>query len=212
MNFPVIGVTGLPCSGKSHAAGLLASGAVPGLPPGELLKADDMGHEVLTRPDVVRELRARFGEDAFASAEPSAVRGAIAERVFADPATLVWLEGLIHPLVLAGIDAALERNRGRRPVVMEAALLVASGMDRRCDRLLLIEADFGTRLRRAAARGWDREELLRRERRLLPLFETAKKGSNARMMRIVQNDGDDGLITRLCSALDGLPEKTPMKG
>ncbi len=198
---PVIGVTGLPCSGKSHVAGLLASGAVPGLPPGELLKADDMGHEALTRPDVVRELRARFGAAAFASDEPSAVRRAIAERVFADPPALLWLEGLIHPLVIADVDAALERNGKRRPVVMEAALLFAAGMDSRCDRVLLLEADFGTRLSRAAARGWDGEELRRRERRQIPLFEAAKQAPNARMIRIVQNDGDDGLVERLCSAL-----------
>ncbi len=203
---PVIGVTGLPCSGKSHVAGLLASGAVPGLPPGELLKADDMGHAVLTRPDVVQELRARFGERAFPSDEPSAIRRVIAERVFADPAELLWLEGLVHPRVIAGVDAALERNGNgaRRPVVMEAALLFAAGMDKRCDRVLLVEADFKTRLGRAAARGWDEDELLRRERRQLPLFTAAAKAPNARTMRNIRNDGGDGLIESLRSALDDL--------
>lgn len=209
----MIGVTGLPCAGKSHAAELLASGGVPGFPKGTLLKADDMGHEILTRPDVMISLREYFGEAFFPSngpANPAAVRRAIAERVFADADALRWLEGLIHPLVRRDVDAVV--RSAAAPVIVEAALLFAAGMETRCDRVLLIEANFETRLRRAALRGWDREELTRRERRQIPLFENAMNGAYAskihRVQNDVQNDGGGGLVERLRAAL----EQTPSKG
>lgn len=202
--YPVLGVTGLPCSGKSYAADLLASGAIPGLPAGELLKADDIGHDVLLRPDVVKELRARFGDEPFADPEPAAIRRAIAGRVFGDRAALEWLEGVVHPRVAAEVDAAMARNRGLRPVVMEAALLFVAGMDMRCDKVLLIEADFAVRLRRAERRGWDKAELERRERRQLPLFEAAKTGPSREKITVVANNADgDTLREALRAAVAG---------
>lgn len=204
MNFPVIGVTGLPCSGKSYAAGLLAAGEVAGVPPGELLKADDIGHEVLVRGDVAAELRKRFGDGLFAASDPATVRRAIAARVFGDAGALAWLEGVVHPRVVAEVDAAVERNRGKRTVVMEAALLFTAGMDLRCDAVLLVEAEFDTRLRRAAARGWGRDELERRERRQIPLFEAAKSGPDRDRLTTVRNDANDGaLAVRIAAALAG---------
>lgn len=193
MTQPVIGVTGLPCAGKSLAAELLATGAVTGVG-GILLKADDIGHAVLVRPDVVEALRGRFGVDAFRDAEPAAVRRAIAERVFANPDDLAWLESLVHPLVAAEVDRITDDAGGRRPVVVEAALLFAADMDRRCDRVLVVEAEFAVRLARAERRGWDRAELERRERRQLPLFEAAFSGPDRDKLAFVRNDADDGRL------------------
>ncbi len=202
MSFPVVGVTGSPCSGKSYAARLLVSGAAPGLPAGELLQADAIGHEVLLWPEVVRELRGRFGDAPFASPDPAAVRRAIADAVFGAPEELAWLEGVVHPRVVAAIDRAVAAHREARPVVIEAALLFAGGLDRRCDRVLLIEADFAVRLERARARGWDRAELERRERRQTPLFDAAKTGPARERVIVVANNTDgDALLERLRQAV-----------
>ena len=95
---PVIGVTGLPCSGKSYAARLLASGEATG-EAGELIQADNLGHAVLARPDVATTLRAHFGEDLGSEADAAAFRRRIAAKVFCDPGELAWLEGVVHPLV-----------------------------------------------------------------------------------------------------------------
>lgn len=200
--FAVVGVTGLPCSGKSLAAGLIARGEVPGFPAGRLFMADDDGHRVLERPEVVATLRRRFGDAAFRSDEPKDVRRAIAERVFTDPAELAWLEGVVHPLVVADSEAAIARERGVRPVVIEAALLFAADMDARCDRILLIEADFAVRLGRAARRGWSREELQRREMRQIPLFTAARERDSGARIVPVRNNGDiDELKQALSEAL-----------
>lgn len=189
MKLSVIGVTGLPCSGKSLAAELMAGGQVPGLPPGVLFKADDVGHQVLTRPGVVDKLRERFGKKAFQSEKPADIRRAIAERVFSDPAELAWLEKLVHPLVVSETDAVITEEQGKRPVVVEAALLFAADMDARCDRIVMVEADIAVRWARAAKRGWSREELQRRERRQVPLFTAAQDRESAERTVVVTNNG-----------------------
>ncbi|MCC8166397.1 MAG: dephospho-CoA kinase [Planctomycetes bacterium] len=210
MTRPVYGVTGLPCSGKSYAAGLLADGRVDGVQ-GVLFKADDVGHDVLTRPDVVLALRHRFGDEAIRDGDAAAVRRAIAERVFSDRRELVWLESLVHPLVTAEADAVIAANTAERPVVMEAALLFEAGMDDRSDVILLVEASFETRLARAERRGWNRAELERRERRQIPLFEAALQGRNRGKIIRVRNDADDdGLAGRIQDAL--VPFQNSLRG
>lgn len=196
----VIGVTGLPCSGKSYAAELLAAGAVAG-GPGELIKADDVGHAILLRPDIQDRLRERFGDDVIAPGAAAETRRRIASRVFNNPAELEWLERLVHPLVVEEEDRAVARAAGRL-VVIEAALLFAAGLERRCGRVLVVEADFATRLRRATARGWSREELERRDRRQLPLFAPDRLRDYETEIVVVRNDDDDGRLgERIAAAL-----------
>lgn len=202
MSGRVIGVTGLPCAGKSLAAELLASGAVQGVPRGVLLKADDLGHDILVRPEVVETLRRRFGGGVITGDDPAEVRRAIAAKVFTDPDELAWLERLIHPLVDAEVDAAVRKAAGGTPVIVEAALLFAAGTDRRCEVILVVEAGFDIRLRRAAARGWDRNELERRQSRQLSLFEEAWRGPDRGKLVSVPNDADDGMLAgRIALAL-----------
>lgn len=196
--FPVVGVTGLPCSGKSFAAELMAGGKVPGFPAATLFKADDDGHEVLTRPEVVGKLRERFGAEAIQSDGAAAVRRAIAEQVFSNPDELRWLEGLVHPLVVGDAERIIARDICDKPVVVEAALLFAAGMEERCDVVLMVEADISVRWARAAKRGWSREELRRRESRQAPLLIAAREKDAAGKIRVVENNGG---IQELTNAL-----------
>lgn len=256
--FPVIGITGLPCSGKSRAAELLAAGKVPRFGPGRLFQADNAGHDVLERPEVKARLRAHFGRQALTAATPDSgiepggaepkrqgfqpyqagqsgwtdqsgrfiqpqcqpgkrsgntpsstlpddpveFRKALAGLVFSNPDNLAWLESVVHPLVVSDTDAVLNEEQGKRPVLIEAALLFAANMDTRCDRIILVEADFAVRLKRAARRGWSREELQRRETRQVPLFTSARERDTAGRIRIVPNNGSiDDLIQALQKAL-----------
>lgn len=203
MSAMVLGVTGLPCAGKSFASKLLADGSVTGTP-GVLLKADDIGHDILVRPDVVAEMAKRFGSDLFVDAEAAGIRQRIAARVFGKPAELAWLESLVHPLVTAELDAAIAGAGKGTPVVVEAALLTAAGMDLKCDVVVVVEASFATRLRRAAKRGWDRDELERRDRRLAELFDPERlEPLDGKLVRVGNDADDDGLGVRLKNTLCG---------
>lgn len=193
----VIGVTGLPCAGKSFTALHIASGVIDGVKR-LLIKADDIGHEILLRADVQEKLHERFGEPfgdiEFAVSQQINMRKALAERVFVNAADLAWLEQLIHPLVtketIRLCGSARSASNGR--VIIEAALLFAAGMDRICGRILVIEADFNVRLARAASRGWDENELRRREERLIPLFDAAFAGSEKHRLARIDNSGPVG--------------------
>lgn len=199
----LLGVTGLPCSGKSLAAELIASGEIDGRK-SLLLKADEIGHRILLRPDVMAQLRGRFGDGVCDCGSPAAMRKAIAERVFANPDDLEWLEKLIHPLVAEETTRETEAHGGER-VVAEAALMFASGMEKRCDAVLVVEADFSVRLARAARRGWDKSELERREKRQLPLFEAAWNGAEKdKLARVVNNGSIEDLRENLRLVLAGL--------
>lgn len=133
---PVVGVTGLPCSGKSWAARLLADGTITG-EAGELVKADELGHVVLMRPEVREAVRRRFGDAVVSAGDERETRRRLAERVFANPAELSWLEGLLHPLIVRETEEVIRTAGGGRLVAVEAALLFAAGMERICDVVVL---------------------------------------------------------------------------
>lgn len=210
--FGVLGVTGLPCAGKSLAARLIAAGDVTGLP-GEWIQADGLGREILERPEMLEALARRFGGGTVAAGDPVETRRRVAERVFRNPEDLAWLEGMVHPLVAEETACRIRAIDGSRPVILEAALLFAAGMEECCDGILLIEAGFGTRLARAAKRGWNEEELRRRDGRIAPLFAAEALASVRARLRLVQNDADDGcLAERLRTTLEGWFFEVAKKG
>lgn len=197
---PVVGVTGLPCAGKSYVADLLVSSCVAG-EEGVIVRADDLGHDALRRPEIVARLAERFGR-AVLNRDGTIDRTGVARIVFADAGALAWLEGVIHPAVVAEAAARIAAVGRRRLVAVEAALLFAAGMDRACDLVLVVEAPWEVRLARAAKRGWDAAELARRESRLLPLFDSTRLAAcPAAIVTIENNAPDDELVERLRAAI-----------
>ena len=203
---PVIGVTGLPCAGKSLAAGLLSDGHATG-EKGIFLHADAIGHDVLRRPGVARMITGRFGPDVV---DPDGMidRAKVAARVFSDQAGLSWLEELVHPEVKAEVEETIRNNDGRALIALEAAPLFASGLDKLCDLVMVIEAPFEMRLKRAAARNWNENELRQRETRLLPYFTKEKLAScQARIITVQNTNNDGGLSESLAAALSKISER-----
>jgi dephospho-CoA kinase len=134
-----VAVTGGIGAGKSQALRSFARQGVP------VLSADDVVHELIRDdPEVRAALEDRFG---------TTDRRRIGEIVFADPAELDWLEGLLHPRVrvvqeewLTGLDAAV--------AVVEIPLLYETGGDARFDRVVVITAPAEVRAARTErARG-----------------------------------------------------------
>ncbi|MDR0363126.1 MAG: dephospho-CoA kinase [Planctomycetota bacterium] len=207
---PVVGVTGLPCAGKSFVANLLASGEVTG-EPGRALEADGIGHRILEDREVVAALVDRFGPRV-TDAEGRIVRAAMADIVFADPAELAWLERLTHPRIDAVVADFVRETAGRRMVIVEAALLFAAGLEKLCGLVLVVEADLAVRRRRAARRGWNAGELARREARLVPLFAEAGERDGGPRLAYIENNEENGhgeLTERLRRAM---AEATARKG
>jgi dephospho-CoA kinase len=163
---PVIGLVGGIGSGKSWVAQRLADHG------GAVFDADRVAKAALDEPDVQRCLVEHFGSGVVGS-DGRTDRKALAEVVFTDAGRRKQLEQIIHPIVAERRDAMIERAEADpevRFVVLDVPLLVEVGLYERCDRVVFVDADRPTRLRRVAeSRGWDEAELTRREKNQLPL-------------------------------------------
>lgn len=145
----LIGVTGGIGAGKSTVVdAFVHRGAVP-------FSADTAVHELYSDPDVVREVRARWGDDVLAP-DGSVDRSAIAAIVFTDEAERRWLEGLLHPLVgrawLRFVESQRVADEPPEFAVAEVPLLFEAGLEDRYDAIVTITAPLELRISRARAR------------------------------------------------------------
>lgn len=157
----VIGIAGGIGSGKSFVAKKLAE-----LAGGVVFDADAVAKGMLDRPSVQRQLIEWWGPEVIA-ADGRTNRGRIADIVFERPAEKHKLEAIIHPLVRAERELTKERLAGDaavRCLVMDTPLLFEAGFADDCDRIVFVDADPEVRLQRVrAGRGWDSQEMARRE-------------------------------------------------
>ena len=83
------------------------------------------------------------------------------------------LEGLIHPLVEQERRETIgraQRDPAVRAVVWDVPLLFEKQLDRQCDCVIFVHADRAVRLERLVRdRGWDENELDRREKKQMAL-------------------------------------------
>jgi dephospho-CoA kinase len=155
-----VAITGGIGAGKSEALAAFARHGAA------VISSDDIVHRLLQEDEQVREaLRGRFGDAVF-DEDGELDRGAIAEIVFADREALDWLEGLLHPRVVAEYLSWRERQAelDEPPPVTatEVPLLYEVAGQDRFDAVVVVTAPAEVRGARSEV---DAEE---REPRLLP--------------------------------------------
>jgi dephospho-CoA kinase len=143
-----------------------------------LVDGDAIGHELLREEDVREQLRARWGEGVFA-ADGGVNRDSVARIVFADPSELRALNEILHPRIRARMEREIQQaraDRAFRGVVVDAAVLFEARWDDLCTHTVFVGAPFDQRCGRIqAARGWDDQTLLRREKSQISLDKKAEK-------------------------------------
>jgi len=146
-----VGLTGGLAAGKSTVAAFFRElGAFH-------IDADLIAHALLA-PDggAAREVAARFGEKVV-GADGAIDRKALAAIVFADPRALADLNAIVHPKIRAEIARRIAdagSRAGAPPVALvDAALLVESGIQRDLDALIVVACSEATQVARAVARG-----------------------------------------------------------
>lgn len=168
---PLVGILGGIASGKSLVAGQLAAlGA-------RVVSADALAHEVLEYDEVKQMARERWG-DVVIGPGGRVDRAAVARIVFAPTAEAARerkvLESWTHPevgrLIRERVEA-LVHDPSVAAVVLDVPLMLESGWNRFCDRMLFVDAPREARLARAVARGWSEEDFDRREAAQPPLAE-----------------------------------------
>jgi dephospho-CoA kinase len=180
----VLGIVGGIASGKSLVSAYLARlGA-------ETIDADKLGHEVLHMPEVIAAARLRWGDEVLTS-DGQLDRKAIARRVFGEGASARaerrFLEELTHPRIGTLVREQISEiaTRGDTDVVvLDAALMLETGWDEYCDRILYVDAPDEVRRVRAQARGWSLKDLAAREAAQFPLSQ-----KRARADIVIDNSG-----------------------
>lgn len=152
----VVGLTGGIACGKSTVAGHFRKmGAT-------VLCADALAGEELRRGRAgYRAVLKRYGGQCL-SPDGELNRSFIAGRVFSDEAERLWLESVLHPLVLR--RAAGEIKAARGVIVFDVPLLFEKRLGGMFDVAIAVYADRKKRLARARARGWTEAEMRARER------------------------------------------------
>lgn len=186
----ILGITGGIGSGKSAVSSAFEDqGAF-------VLNADHFGHAALKDPDIQKKLAQRWGNKIFRPADESSGsessvskksvsktidRTVIAAIVFSETpeskTELLFLNDLIHPVIRREIEQKITdlRRQGTPLVILDAPLLLETGMEDFCDLILFVKVTQKKRWERVKKRGWSRKDFLLREKNQLSPQEKQKK-------------------------------------
>ncbi len=149
-----VGLTGGIAAGKTTIASLLTQlGA-------GVIDADAVAHDVVSPSGpAYLDVVARFGPRIL-GADGRIDRTILGGVVFADPGALEALNAIVHPRVRAEAARRMAdlESVGFKVAVLDAALLVETGMYRDLDRLVVVRCDRESQIRRLVQRGLTRRE------------------------------------------------------
>ncbi|MBD5389500.1 dephospho-CoA kinase [bacterium] len=190
-----VGLTGGIGSGKSTVARIFAALGIP------VYGADTASKRILARADVRAQVLSLFPEiesdpdfspDSFLS-----FKQALARIVFPAPEKLAALNGLLHPLVFADCEAWLAKQAqgdGTSPcppyAVVEAAILIESGLHERMDRIISVECPVEIQIQRACRRDGVTEDMVKA--RLARQWSAEQRRPYADF--VIENDGRQSVL------------------
>ena len=141
-----IGVTGGIGSGKSEVCKIISSFQVT------VLSADLIARRLTdSDPAIKKKIISLFGDDAYNPAAGTLNREYIASLVFGSRKNLLALDSVVHPPVLKKIDEeiqAIEKKQKSGYIAVEAAIMFESGLDKKLDYVLTLQADEALRVDR----------------------------------------------------------------
>jgi len=155
----VIGQVGQVCAGKSSIADAFRRHGA------RVYDADKSVHEIYTRPDVIREVRAMFGPDVL-NEKGEVDRKVLGKIVFNDRAKLKRLTSeIIFPRTGEAVLQAIEafQKSDAPALLLDAPSLFESGRQDVCDIIVYVSAPIERREQWAQKRGWLPGEIARRE-------------------------------------------------
>jgi dephospho-CoA kinase len=161
---PVIGITGSIGSGKSSAAKYLGRHGF------SVINADKLYRHLYAKKGALRErLVLAFGKGILLK-KGGIDRLALRRIVFNDPKKLRLLNSIAHPIILAETKKKIASSK--KPVVIDAPLLLEAKFDRLCDYVIVVHAKKDIVLKRLlATRTLTRKEILSIMRTQMPFAQ-----------------------------------------
>ncbi|AEE91750.1 dephospho-CoA kinase [Tepidanaerobacter acetatoxydans] len=178
----VVGLTGGIASGKSTVSSLLKDKGAA------IIDADEIAKEIMSKGKPVWiNVVNHFGEQILNDDKSDIDRKKLADIVFSDRIQLEALNSLTHPEILKEIKKQLEnyKKAGRKVIVIDAALLLESGLDALVDEVWLVAVDEKTQIKRLIMREKDmaHAQALNRIKSQMPLKEKLKYAN-----RVIDNN------------------------
>ena len=144
----IIGITGGIGSGKSTIARELANRGYA------CYDCDREAKRIIAEnSDVQKHITDLLGDNAFADGRYNTAY--VAQRVFVEPELLQSLNAIVHPAVFADLQRFRNLHRTDEPLFVESAILFESGLNRLCDKAIVIEAPVDVRVQRVIARDYN---------------------------------------------------------
>jgi dephospho-CoA kinase len=160
----LVGLTGGIASGKSSVSAMLAERGA------EIVDADLIARQVVMPGERAwQKILDHFGRGVLTE-DGQVDRKKLADLVFADQAKLTLLNEITHPDIFARVAERLEHNRDREVVVvLDAALLIETGLADRVDVVVVVDAGVEEeQVRRLTAKGLDERDARARMAAQLP--------------------------------------------
>jgi dephospho-CoA kinase len=132
----------------------------------KVLYADPLARDLMESDQALREAIAReFGREAY-HMDGTLNRPYLADRIFSEDKNRKRMNAIVHPFVFQALDRIVETELGGQTepyILIEAALIYESGLDKRLDAVLLVDAPLDVRAGRVARRdGLSAGEIRRR--------------------------------------------------
>lgn len=141
----VVGLTGGIGSGKSTVANMFKDLGVP------IINADVISHNIVNNdPCVLQQIINKFGKQ-YLTVEQTLDRRKLKQIIFSDPTSRLWLEQLLHPLIIKEINKQAQNTKAPYCVV-EIPLLIEAGLQDTVDRILTVDCTEDLQLQRAMRR------------------------------------------------------------
>lgn len=146
----VIGIVGGIGAGKSTVVALMNE-----IKPIHVISADVIGHEILRKGQKgYQPVVNTFGETIL-DEQGEIARGVLGQMVFGNPERLQKLNAITHPIITDVIKERILEYKQLSPgqhIVLEAALLIESGLIELTDKVIAVYAEAGERTRRVMQR------------------------------------------------------------
>ena len=140
----IIGLTGGIASGKSTVSKYLAEKGF------EVYDADKIAKDISEKKSVQEEIILTFG-DKILDENKNVDRKKLKEIVFEDKEKLKQLNAIIHPKVIDFYKELKEKNTDEI-IIFDVPLLFESGIDKFCDKILVVISNYEIQLNRIVER------------------------------------------------------------
>lgn len=150
-----IGVTGGIGSGKTIVCRIFSTFGIP------VYNADQAARRLMNEStDIHRQLQQTFGNEVIGEFNKPD-RSKIASIVFGNPEALIKLNNIVHPAVFNDF-VAWEQNQNAPYTIREAAILFESGLYKKLDHVIIVDAPEQLRIERVRERDQRDEDGIRK--------------------------------------------------